>query len=134
LPPAVITLEFDKQGHLIALHENILQTVGDRRSLEQAVTATFSSLGAVSGAIRILRLSSDSPDEPLAGLARRYSAAISIDDYPLGMEDPDGYLTVDQDPKEYMAQREQWLASGCYVLTWGGDELYVDGDGNVFST
>ncbi len=130
----VIALEFDEEGLLIAVQEQELEHVRDYTSLKDAVSWYFDSQNPIPSTIRIRRLAPDGRDGPLARSCRQHGFTISIDDYPLGLEDPEGYVAVDQDPGEYLAQREQWRTSGCYVLNWGGDELYIDGDGRVFST
>ena len=134
IPPVVVALEFDPQGRLFAAHDHALEEVADRASLEESVRRYFDSYKAVPSVIRIVRPAQDNPDDPLVRIRHEHGITISIDDYPLGLEDPEGYEVVDQDPEEYSAERERWRTSGCYVLNWGGDELYIDGEGNVVST
>ena len=75
------------------------------------------------------RFGSEDVGSPLAGLG----VQVEVSDWPVGLEYPEGWSLVDQDPDAYTAERERWLQSGAYVLEWG-DSLYVGGDGSVFST
>ena len=75
------------------------------------------------------RFGSEDVGTPLAGLG----VQVEVSDWPAGLEYPEGWSLVDQDPDAYATERERWLQSEAYVLEWG-DSLYVGGDGNVFST
>src|SRR5262245_30820439 len=81
LPPIVIILEFGEDGTLLRVHERAISDLTNCESLKNAVSDCFHASGAIPGVIRMLRLTPDNPESPLADIQRRHHCAIRIDDF-----------------------------------------------------
>lgn len=127
IAPAILVLRFDEAGALRDVETVRDASAVDQASFDAAVGRCFRQRGAVPGPIRIRRFDSSEPGSPLGALDAAFGCPFQLTDLPFDLSFSEG------EPEETRLAQEEWLASGCYVLTWGND-YYVNGKGRIFST